>query len=223
MSFLEQLKQQADQVRSTRGVDSAVLNARIDATELACQTVFKYWIDLAKHLSVIQPPSLGRYVFDPQLVLEGLQFSNFRTDIRARSLGGRTVTDHVALYCDLKTGRHAQLTKNFVADIERLEARIEQTGVRCIPDIRRDRSTNKIVEIHYDFVADMHASVRMRPDHEHGRVEFTMDNLDGIARWVVAFDAAAVDAHLLDELSRWIMGQPHQFRDKGQVLLAREW
>jgi len=223
MSFLEQLKQQADEVRSTRGVDSAVLNARIDATELACQTVFKYWIDLAKHLTVIQPPSVGTYTFDAQAAFSGLQLSNFRTDIRARSLGGRTVTDHVALYFDIKSGRRVQLTKNFVADIERLEARIEQTAVRCIPDIHRDRSTNKIIEIHYDFVADMHGSVRVRPDHEHGRVEFTVDNLDGIARWVLAFDAAAVDAHLLDELARWVMGQPQHFRDKGQLLLAREW
>jgi hypothetical protein len=223
VGLLDDLKKQAEQLRTNQGQDAAALQANIDATELACQMVFKYWIELAKQLSVIKPISKGRYTFDSRLaVFEGLQFTNFRADVRTRDLHSRQVSDNVTLFWDLRTGKEVRLTLDFPSDIERLEARIRQAGVRCIPDVVRNHATSKIVEVHYEFVADMQAQVRMRAYHEEARVEFELDNLDGLNHWVIRFDAAQINTALLDELAKWLLGQAHQFRDKGKLLEIRE-
>jgi hypothetical protein len=53
-------------------------------------------------------------------------------------------------------------------------------------------------------------------------VLFQIDNLDGLSRWVVEFDARQVDTPLLDELSKWLVGQPHDFVKRGKLLELKE-
>lgn len=222
MSFLNDLKKQADQLRAGQGVDKAVLQARIDATEQACQIVFKYWVDLCAQLDVLQPLARGRFVFDSKVIFEGCRLASFRPDIRKRSVNGVQMTDHVALNCDIRTGQQVRLVKDFPTEIERLERRILQSGVQCIPEPLRDPETNKLIEVRYQFVADMQAGVRLKPNHDDATVQFTVDNLEGLTRWVIAFEAAQVNVPLLDELAKWIAGQPNEFARRGRVLELRE-
>ncbi|RRS02675.1 hypothetical protein EIP75_18995 [Aquabacterium soli] len=147
---------------------------------------------------------------------------SFRPDIRKRPYQGQQVTDHVALNCDIRTGQEVQLTKNFLTDIEKLERRIQQSCVQCTPEPIRDPDTGKLIEVRYGFVADMQAGVRLKPNHDDATVRFTVDNLEGLARWVIAFEAADVTVPLLDELAKWIAGQPNDFARRGRVLELRE-
>lgn len=224
MSFLNDLKKQADQLRADHGVDKAAVQAKVDATEQACQAAFKYWDDLCRQLTVIAPVSRGRLVLDGKVAFEGLPLRNFRADIRKRPfpLTGQQVTDHVALYCDLGTGQAVSLAKNFPLDMERLESRLAQAGIQCIPEPVRNPDNGKLIEVRYAFEANMRAGVLLQPDHEKAQVRFTVDNLEGLVRWVIAFDARDVTPGLLDELAKWLVGQPNDFARRGQVLQLRE-
>ena len=222
VSFLDNLKKQADNLRTHHGVSTAALEARIEETEQACQLAFKYWLDLAKQLNVLQPPCVGRYLFDNKVVIEQPPFSHFRADLRKRSWGGRDVTDHAVLFGEARTGRTVSLTKNFPIDIEKLEARLTQSGVQCTPEPVRNPDTGKLIEVRYEFLADVLVSARLRPLHEEAKVEFTVDNVDGLIRWVVEFDSREVDSALLDEMAKWLVGHPHQFTQRGKVLHLRE-
>jgi len=222
VSFLNDLKKQADQLRAGQGVDLAAQQARMQATEQACQMTFKYWVDLCAQLDVLQPLARGRYVFDSKAAFDGCRLTSFRPDIRKRTLNGQQVTDHVALNCDIRTGQAVSLTKDFITDIERLERRLLQGSVQCSPRQVRDPDTNKLIEVCYEFVADMQAGVRLKPDHDAATVQFTIDNLEGLGRWVIAFPAADVNVPLLDELAKWLAGQPNEFARRGKVLELRE-
>lgn len=217
MSFLNDLKKQADQLRADQRVSGAALESNILATEAACQLLFKYWVDLCKQLNVLQPRSVGRYAFDNKTVFTDLCFVDYRVDIRTRPFSGRQVTDHVVLHCELRTGQALTLSKNFLTDIEKLEARIAQSGVVCRPDEIRNPDNGKLIEKRYQFEATVSARVRVQPDHENARLSFTVDNFDGLARWVLDFDAKAVNVYLLDELAKWMVGQSNTFRSLGTV------
>lgn len=222
MSFLNDLKQQAEHVRAGRTLDQAALQQKVDTTQQACQLTFKYWLELARQLNVLKPVSRARYTFDARVVLEQPAFTTFRADIRRKGFLDRDVTDHVALNWDIPTGQDVHLVKNFPADMQRLQARIDQGGVRCDPYLVRNPDTGKLSEVRYGFVADLQAGVKLQPDHERAQVSFVVDNVDGLTRWVVQFDASQVDEPLLDELARWIVGQPHQFPARGTVAQLRE-
>jgi len=55
VSFLNELKSQATALQSKQAVQLENLEANTAQTEMACQVVWKYLQDLARHLSVITP------------------------------------------------------------------------------------------------------------------------------------------------------------------------
>ena len=222
MSFLNDLKKQADQLRADQTVSVATLEAHILATESACQLIFKYWVDLCKQLNVLQPTSVGRYAFDNKAVFTDLRFVDYRVDLRTRPLHGRQVTDYVVLYCDLPTGQTLNFSKNFLPDIKKLEARIAQSGVVCRPDEIRNHDNGKLVEKRYEFEATVAARIRVQPDPENARLAITVDNFDGLACWVIDFDAQAINVRALDELAKWMLGQANAFRSLGTVSQVTE-
>jgi hypothetical protein len=63
----------------------------------------------------------------------------------------------------------------------------------------------------YEFDADIAAGARMVPDHDGGTLEFTVHNLDGLGSVVAQFSALEVGSQRLDELAKWLVGQPHRF------------
>ena len=70
----------------------------------------------------------------------------------------------------------------------------------------------------YAFTADFHASVRILPDHDRGVLQFQLMNLDGFENLSVEFSAIEVGSARLDELARWLVGEPHEFLKDGQQL-----
>jgi len=223
VSFLDKLKQDAEQLRSHQNLSQTERDALVLETEAACLTAFRYWVDLSKQLNVLRPAPRGRFVLDSKNAIEGLRFGQYRADIRKKGLAStHDQTDHVALYCSLGTGQTLKLVKDFLPDMEKLEARLTQAGIRCQPEPIRNPDTGKLLEVRYEFVADITAGVRLTPNHDNATVQFQVNNLDGLVRWLVQFEARQVDTALLDELSKWLVGQPNDFVKRGKVLELKE-
>lgn len=211
VGFLDDLKRQAGDLQARQNTDTAALERNAMLVEAACKNVFQYWVDLVKQLNVINPPARARYTFDTKTAFDGLKFTDYRTDVRRKRLRGQEATDHIALLCVLRTGQRLSMMKNFPTDIERLEARIAQSGVVCRPETVRNPETGKLVEMRYEFDADIAAGVRVVPDHDNGTLEFTILNLDGLGSVVAQFNALEIGNKRLDELAKWLVGQPHSF------------
>lgn len=226
MGFLDELKAQAEALRSRQREDEADFERRARATDEACKTAFQYWLELGRQLEVLRPAVPARYVFDARHVLdgpaEGLRFEDFQVDARRGRLRGLEVYDHVVIACWVRGRRRLSIDKEFPADIERLDARLAQAGVVVAGDARRDPDSGHFRGMRYEFEADVRVTVRLLPEHARERVRFACANLDGLASVQVEFDAAQVDAALLDELARWWLGHPNGFLAAGRVVQRAE-
>lgn len=222
MGFLDELKKQADALASQQRIDEAAFERNALLTDAACKTVFQYWLELARQLNLLRPPVPSRYVLDKQHQLdgpaEGLRFDDFRVDARRKRMRNLEVYDHVVATCWVRGGRSMTLAKNFPPDMERLEARLTQAGIVAVPDAQRDLNTGKFREARYHFEAEVRVGVRLLPDHEQGRVQFAASNLEGLSTLVVEFAAVAVNTALLDELSKWWLGEPNGFVSAGRIV-----
>jgi hypothetical protein len=222
MSFLDDLKKQADALRSRQEVDETTFLRNAQVTDAACKATFHYWLELAKQLEVIRPPVRVRYEFGGRHALDGpadgLRFGEFRCDARRKTMRGVELYDHVVVSCWVRGGRRMTIDKDFPTDIERLRARLQQAGITAPSHIVRDDATGRFVAERYEFDADVRVGARLSPDHESGRVEFTAMNFDGLESMVVEFPAASVDTALLDELAKWWLGEPHRFTAPGKIV-----
>ncbi len=226
MSYLDQLRQQADELSSRQRFDEAAFERNALLTDVACKTVFQYWLDLARQLNVLRPPVKTRYVFDNRHALDGeresLRFEDFRVDARKQRMRDLELYGHVVINGIVRGGRRIALAKNFPPDIERLEARLAQAGIVVLGEPQRDSESGKLRETLYEFEAEVRAGVRLSPDHEQGTVQFACSNLDGLATLVVEFKAFEVGTRLLDELSKWWLGEPNGFVAAGTLVKVVE-
>jgi uncharacterized protein (DUF934 family) len=82
----------------------------------------------------------------------------------------------------------------------------------------RNPESNKLQEMRYELVADFEGAVNITPDHDNGRLRFELVNLDGFETVTVEFPAFEVGTARMDELARWLMGEPNTFLKGGQGL-----
>jgi len=218
VGFLDDLKRQAEAIKTQQTVDVAALARNTALADAACKSVLQYWMELAPQLNVLQPRAPMRFSLDNRTALEGLVRCDFRVDSRRKQLRGQEVFDHVVLHAFQKSGRAIKISKDFPPEIERLESRLRQAGITADVTIVRDPNNGRLEEVRYVFTADVVLMLRLLPDHDHGRLRFQINNLDSLETVNVEFAAHAVTSALLDELSRWLTGDTHEFLKQGENL-----
>ncbi len=218
MGFLDDLKRQAEAAKASQSTDGEALARNAGLADIACKTVSAYFSTLVQQLNVLRPRTKVSYRLDRGLTFNDLQLADFRTDTRHKRLRGVEAYDHVVLRWRMTTGTKHTLSKNFLPEIKGLESRLRQGGVRFEMEEIRNPENSKLQEMRYKFVADFNATVLITPDHDLGRVRFELVNLGGLETITVNFAAFEISAARLDELARWIMGEPNEFLKNGQNL-----
>lgn len=211
MGFLDDLKRQASDLRQSHDGSQTDRTRRLQLVEAAARDLRKYLMELAAQLDVIRPAPKVRYVIDRQFVLDGLPRTGFRFDARRKIVQEQEVIDHVVMACRVGDGRRLTLAKDFVNEIERLEARLVQAGAPNEREAVRDPQHGKLAEMRYDVAAEVQVSVLVQCRHDEGLLHFTLRNLDGLESIVCDFPAHALDQARLDELARWWVGEPNRF------------
>lgn len=218
MGFLDDLKRQADAARAAQSHDGAALDRNTALADAACKTVFGYFSTLGQQLAVLKPVSKVRYALDKRTVFDALPMVAFRADARRKQLRGAEVFDHVVLQCQLRRDERVQLVKDFLPDIEKLESRLRQSGARFDAEAVRNPLNNKLTEMRYVVPVDFTLAATATPDHDRGWIRFHLSNLDGFETIDVDLPSIEVGSARLDELARWLMGEPHRFLDGGHNL-----
>ena len=216
VGYLEQLKRQADDVLAQQRQDIGALQRNTLLTDAACHTTARYLATLARQLNVLQPLSKTVWRLDQRTSFSQLRFTDFRADSRMKKLRDAEVFDHVVLNFSAKTGSRVSVAKDFPPEIEKLEARLRQCGAHYDSEVIRDPENGKFIEKRFELIADFQSSIRVLPDHDSGHVTFHVANLDGFETVSVVFPAFEVGSKRLDELARWINGEPHAFLRDGQ-------
>jgi hypothetical protein len=218
VGYLDELKRQADAAKARLTVDGGAFERNTLVTDAACRSTFRYFSTLAQQLNVLQPVSKAEYRLDATAVFKGLRLTDFRADSRQRKLRDAEVFDHVILAFRMKSGTSVTLGKDFPPAIEKLESRLTQCGAIFQSDIIRDPNTGKFVEKRFEIAADFHGTVRLIPDHDNGWIQFQVVNLDGFETVTIEFPAFEVGSARLDDLARWIVGEPNAFLRDGERL-----
>jgi hypothetical protein len=218
MGFLDDLKRQAADVQARQTHDTASADRQAALVESAAQTAQRYFLELTRQLEVLKPVARGRYVFDNRTQFTGLVYGDFATDQRRRRGGDMPQTEYIECRARLRTGQRVVLAKNFVNDIERVETALRLAGLQPQPEAVRNPDNGRLIEMRYDFVADILAGVRIEPQHASGLLHFAVRNLDGLESVEGDFTPLQLTQQRLDELAKWWVGQPHRFLDGAQNL-----
>lgn len=214
MSFLNQLKQQAQSLQSQQSATGQDLAANTAATEAACQRVWHYFDDLARQLNVIEPAAVALSL-DGKAHWPAMKQTAFRFDARKKLLRDKEVFDYLAIGWQLvprDAGAAKGLVKvNFPPDLERVERRLRAGHVPHERQEVRHPQTNGLQAIVFEHEMAARASVVATADHDQGQLQFRLAGVNGLEIAHTTCRVGQIGPAVLDELAKLIVGQPSGF------------
>lgn len=214
MSYLQQLKRQAQSLQSHQGEQLEGLAANTQATEVACSRVWSYFSELARQLNVIEPAST-QMGLDKRSMWPHMKQTGFRFDARKKMLRDKEVFDYLAIGWQIlpRAGevRRAAVSVNFPPDLERVQSRLTAGHVVYERTEQRHPESNALLAIVFEYELAARASVLVTADHDNARLQFRLACVNGMEIVQHTVPAAQVDTRLLDELARLIVGEVAQF------------
>lgn len=214
MSFLNQLKTQAEAVQAQHSVAQRNHAENVAAVERTMLATWRYFDDLAQHLSVLRPqgPSLTA---DGRTPWPTMQSAEYRVDARKKSLDGREVFDYVAMGWRLtpKMGVAVQgaVSAGSIPEVERIESRLHAGQVRFERIEKRVPPRNALQSARIEYMTEARGSVRVLPLHSAGALEFRLVCVTGLEQVCKQIDAGDFQTATLDELAKLLVGQNGKF------------
>ena len=215
MSFLNQLKSQAQALQSQRTVADQQAGEVIARTEEAFRFILSYLQDLARQLTVIQPAGPA-FSLDAHAPWPAMKLVDFRVDARRKLLRDREVFDYIAMGWLVVPQAGEPLTHavsvNFPTEMRKVEDRLAMGPVKHDRlEIRDPERPNVLQEVRYEYLTQTRGSVTATAEHLAGQVRFRLLNTAGFEIVHATVPAARVGHDLMDELARRIVGQPSLF------------
>ena len=218
MSFLSELKSQANALQGLELGAQRDLMAGAEACEKACRIALAYLQDLCAQLNVIQPVAPGSYSLDgkaPFAAFTALAQRNFRCDARRKLLRRAEVCDYIGVGWDLLpvTGQVAthSVAVNFPPDLARVAEHLAVGHVAHERKELRHPATGKLQAYVFDYQTAARAFITLTPDHDASVISFRVTNVGGFGVLNTVYPAAQVTRLLLDELAKKLMGLVSRF------------
>jgi hypothetical protein len=214
VSFLNQLKSQANALQSHDGLQLRGLEENTARVEAACKLVHHYLDDLGRQLNVIQPPA-PRFTLDGRTPWPALKLTDFRVDARRKLLRSREAFEYVAMGWRVvpQTGQAVTgiVRVNFPPDLQRVESRLMMGPVKHERREIRHPEKNTLQALEFEYLTETRGSISLTPDHDKGLVAFRVLNASGFGVVERTCAAAEVNHDLMDELAKLLVGQPNRF------------
>jgi hypothetical protein len=214
MGFLDQLKTQANALQSKRSADEERQDQLATETERACRIIASYLDDLARQLSVIQPPA-REMSLDGKTPWPRMKQVDFRVDARRKLLRNQEVFDYIGMGWRIVPQAGAVVTGvvsvNFPTEMKRVEDRLMMGPVKHERREVRDPEKSTLREVRYEYLTETRASITATPHHDRGQVHFRLLNTAGFEVVQTTWPAVRVQQDLLDELAKRIVGESSHF------------
>lgn len=214
MSFLDQLKSQAQALKSQQTHQQQDLEAQVRQTETACQQTLHYFNELSRQLNVLAPAAPA-FSLDGKTPWPAMKLATFRVDARKKTLRQLEVTDYIGMGWQIlpQSGPPVDgvVSVNFPPDLQRVEQRLHIGAVRHERREQRHPEKNTLLSIRFEYQTESRGNVVVTPDHDAGMLNFRLVNVSGFGVQTSAWPVAKIQTSTLDELARLLVGQPSRF------------
>ncbi|MES2787525.1 MAG: hypothetical protein V4684_18815 [Pseudomonadota bacterium] len=214
VTFLNHLKTQARALQTQQSQVQTSLEESCEQTEQACKFALHYVQDLARQLSVIEPPA-PRFTLDGKTPWPAMKFVDFRVDWRKKMLRDREVFSYIAMgwrvVPQLGKPVGGQVMVNFPPDLQRVESRLAFGMVEHERKEVRHPEKNTLQAIRFNYITETRGNVTVTPDHDKSQLAFRVLNANGFDITNTQWPADRIKTDLLDELAKLIVGEASRF------------
>jgi len=220
MGLLDDLKKQADQVRTHENLKQSVRGENLAAVEAAMGRTFQYFHDLLKQLAVIKPvsplafsvPGVGEFV--------NMVFADGSIDYRKKKINDTDYYDHLELYVNWTKPESLVLERDMPATIKKASDLLWSVNLKFTEEVIKN-AAGSLVKTRFVVPSKIRADVAIHVDYENRRLLIYGKNLLRLGPDDFAVPADEISEAVLEDFAKLLIGQPSAFRRFRTVLPRR--
>jgi hypothetical protein len=218
MGLLDDLKRQADQVRTQESLQRSVKEENLRVVEAAMHRVFQYVLDLLKQLAVLKPVNPQIFVIAGGLgELKNLQLVDTFCDARRKKVNERDMYDHVDFYVKWGSSESLVIDRDMPAASKKVRDTLYSVNLKFAEDETKTKF-GTVERTRFTVPAAVVSEGSFIADYDQRRVLLEGRNLLRLARDDFALPADDVNDAMLDEIGKMILGHPSELRRFRTVL-----
>lgn len=217
MGLLDDLKKQADAVRTHDNFKRSVEIENVQEVEKAMQRSFRYLHDLLEQIKVIKPVNPIIYSLPGLGELRDLAFSDSSIDYRTRKVDDKDHYERIDLYVMWTLPNDLVVDRDMPAAAEKVRQLLWGANVKFSEDEKKGPQ-GKLLFTRFKIPMTVRMDVSLRADYPTRRVLLIAKNVLRTGGDDFAFPADDCGEKLLEDVARMLIGQPSDFRQYRTVL-----
>ena len=210
MGLLDDLKRQADMVRTHDSLQRSNLQENVRVVDEAMHRAFLYLLELFKQLEVLKPQNPTAYRIEGVGTLNNLKYSGAFVDPRKKKFAERDVYDYMDFYVKWTSPASLVIERDMPHTIKKVKDMLWMFNIK-FTEVETKSSYGSISKVQFTIPSAVTVNFTLKADIEGRRLLFYGKNALqlGIDDFVVPADELS-DA-ILEELAKMLIGQHNNF------------
>jgi len=210
MGLLDDLKRQADMVRTHDSLQRSNLQENVRVVDQAMHKTFLYLLELFKQLDVIKPASPVVYQIESVGAIKDLKYGGGFVDPRKKKFADRDVYDYMDFYVKWAAPTSMVIERDMPHTIKKVKDMLWMFNIK-FTEVETKSSYGSISKVQFTIPSAVTVNFTLKADIENRKLLFYGKNALqlGIDDFVVGADDLT-DA-VLEELAKMLIGQHNNF------------
>ena len=211
MGLLDDLKKQADQVRTQQLSQQQLRAENLKLVEEKMKLSFQYLHELLKQLAVLQPVNPIVYSIPNLLEFKDLKFSESFIDYRKTRIDDQELFDSISFYIKWSGPSQVTIDRDMPTTAAKVREQLFPSGIKFKEEeFKGERGTVS----RWRFTADaaVITDITMKADPAQGRIVVSGKNLLRLGTDDFIVPPADINEAWLEDFAITVLGQPGNFR-----------
>lgn len=218
MSFLDELKRQAEEEKE-RELEATqnqlkAFTANFTTVDARMRQIFRYLLELSKHLDGLKLFVKRSYYLETYGNLEGWEQQGYKVSGKKFTKDERDYLKEIQFRFVCRGGEPVVIEKTNEEVATRFKDQLWRYSLRFeMKEFRNQRAY--LEKAIFTIAPEIPVVFQFVADHDQGTIDINIKNFGMFALNKLRYDADEVDDYFLDELAKYVVGKPSNFRALG--------
>jgi hypothetical protein len=210
MGLLDDLKRQADMVRTHDSLQRSNLQDNVRVVEEAMHRTFHYLLELFKQLGILRPATPAAYEIPGVGDLRGLTYVDGFVDPRKKKYAEREVYDYMDFYLKWAAPNTMTIERDMPHTIAKIRETLFKSNIK-FTEVETKSAYNSILKCVFTIPAALTVNFTVKADIEGRRLLFYGKNALRLGTDDFSVPADELSEAVLEELAKMLIGQKSDF------------
>jgi hypothetical protein len=211
MGLLDDLKKQADLVKTQQIQQQSLQGDKLKLVEDKMKQTFQYVHELLKQLGIVKPTSPLVYSIPGVTDFRNLAFAESFIDYRKKKISDKEYFDTVHFFIKWAGPDTYTTERDMPPAMQRIREALWLSKVKFIEEEKKN-AKGFVVGAKFIVPASVLTDIIIKADHEQGKLNLQTTHLFGLGVEYLAFPAQEVTDGVLDDLAKALIGQQSDIR-----------